>query len=220
MGHFEGALTALAHAEAAGASEPAVALERSGLLLDRGDDQAARCVLDAAIANDPFDPSLRRARAIARERACDPRGAVSDARLARDLDPSSFSMDDALRLARMLEATGDSSAAVASLEYALEIHGPSAILVLRVAELELESRRFNAALAAIDRLQRAGVAPFDIALRRGEVLERAGRSERARAEWHEARALLDRLPAARRRAPAIRGRYREVIRLVEESDRR
>ena len=217
IGHYGAALVALDHAEAAGAARTAVALERSSVHRERGDMLASMLVLDAAIAAAPWEAALRRARASARVLECDQRGAAIDGRIARELDPASFSIEDELQLAQALEISGESCAAVESLHYALAAHGPAVMLIVCVVETELRASHFDAALAAIDRLQNAGVAPFEVWRRRGVVFDRAGRPKEARAAWRQSAALIDRLPPSRRSAPAMRRRYEEIAALIETS---
>jgi tetratricopeptide (TPR) repeat protein len=90
-----------------------------------------------------------------------------------------------------LLSLGRRSEALTALEAGLARIGPAVSLELAAVDLEVELGRYEAALARLDRLLgRTAVSPAWV-VRRGEVLERAGRPAEARAEYARALALID-----------------------------
>ena len=118
-----------------------------------------------------------------------------------------------------LLSLGKKQDALRALDEGMTRVGPVVSLVLPAIDLELDLGRSDAALARLDAL--AGGAnpnPTWIA-RRGEILEQAGRSADARAEYAKALALLDARPPGRRGKPLEDLRQRLVTALAK-TDRR
>jgi tetratricopeptide (TPR) repeat protein len=91
----------------------------------------------------------------------------------------------------VLLSLGRRSEALTALEAGLARIGPAVSLELAAVDLEVELGRYDAALARLDRLLgRSTVSPAWV-VRRGEVLERAGRPVEARVEYARALALID-----------------------------
>lgn len=80
--------------------------------------------------------------------------------------------------------------------------GPIVSLVLPAIELDRRLGRFDSALARLDPLARTGGLERWLFLR-GEIEEQAGRADRARAAYLEARRTLETLPEHRRQARTL-----------------
>jgi len=123
-----------------------------------------------------------------------------------------------LHLARVraLAAGGDATLreALRALDEADARLGPVPALVQEGLALELRAGRTDAALARLDRLSATARRRESWLVQRAEILEHAGRSEQAVAEYAAALASLEALPPARRAAPAaltLAARAREGI---------
>lgn len=110
-----------------------------------------------------------------------------------------------LERARALRAAGPAhrGRVLAGLEEGLRSLGPAVPLLLEAIDLEVEAGLYDDALARLDRLSAPPAGPDSWLVRRGAILERAGRDAEARAAYGAALAGLGTLPAGRRRAPAI-----------------
>jgi tetratricopeptide (TPR) repeat protein len=109
-----------------------------------------------------------------------------------------------LARARTLAGAGEADEALASLDRASATLGPVPSLGLYAIELELAERRFDAALARLERLHAGSARRDDWLVSRAAILERAGRTGEARASYGEALAAVAALAPSRRRAPATR----------------
>jgi len=89
--------------------------------------------------------------------------------------------------------------AVAGLDEGIQRLGPLVTLELAAIELELLRGRTDAALARVDRLAAAAPRKEQWLARRGEILERAGRTAEARAAFAAVLDAIETLPEARRR---------------------
>lgn len=109
-----------------------------------------------------------------------------------------------LERAAALTAAGQKPAALAGLDEALRRCGNLVTLQQAAIALELELGRPEAALARIDRVLADLPRKESWLVRRGEILERAGRPAEARHTFAEALALIDQLPARHRETKAMR----------------
>jgi tetratricopeptide (TPR) repeat protein len=109
-----------------------------------------------------------------------------------------------LERARALRATrpAQRERALAGLEEGLRTLGPAIPLLLETIDLEVEAGLYDAALHHLDRLSAFQARSESWLVRRGEILEKAGRSAEARAVYGAALVRLGTLPAGRRHAPA------------------
>jgi tetratricopeptide (TPR) repeat protein len=110
-------------------------------------------------------------------------------------DPSFY-----LERARLLEAAGPEQleSAIRGLDEGLERLGRPVTLQLYAIELEQKRGDADAALARLDRIAAGAGRQEPWLVRRGEILEQAGRVEEARAAYRAALAEIDKLPASRR----------------------
>lgn len=80
--------------------------------------------------------------------------------------------------------------------------GPLVLLELPALELDVQLKRYDAALQRVDVLAAHSPRQEEWLRRRGEILELAGRPAEARAAWAAAWAALETLPPHRRQVPA------------------
>jgi tetratricopeptide (TPR) repeat protein len=92
--------------------------------------------------------------------------------------------------------------ALAGLDQGIDRLGPVPALSALALELELDLGRHEAALARLDRIEPAGAGRAHWLVRRGDVLNHAGRATEAWVAWSEALELLGDLPPGRRDSPA------------------
>lgn len=107
--------------------------------------------------------------------------------------------------ARLLASRGDEHVgdAILGLDQGLESFGQVAPLQLCAIELEVRRKHYDAALKRIDRVVRERARQEKWLLRRGEVLEAAGRLAEARAAYTAALEATDRLPRSRRQTRLV-----------------
>src|SRR5439155_22460749 len=92
---------------------------------------------------------------------------------------------------------------VRGLDAGVDKLGPVVTLQLYAIELELQRGRYDAALARLDTIAAQSVRQETWLARRGEILERAGRADSARATYATALTTLDTLPPSARRVGAM-----------------
>lgn len=130
--------------------------------------------------------------------------AAGDYRRAVDLAPRA-GPQAFLDCARAFDAAAGEylEAALRCLDDGLERLGTVVSLERQAIELELRARRFDGALARLDRLAGVSPQPYPWWVERGEVLEQAGRPDEARQAFLEAREAIGRLPPGRRGSRAV-----------------
>lgn len=107
-----------------------------------------------------------------------------------------------LERARAQAGDGRVEEALRGLDEGVRRLGPLVTLEVYGIELELKQKRYDAALARLDRITGQADRKDSWLARRGEILEQAGRREEARRSYRAALAAIDSLPAARRNVPA------------------
>lgn len=190
----------------------AVALARARLFLDleRG-DRAARS-LDDLLAREPrHGPALLLlARALATQGRHDEaaRAAEQALRHHRALRPEDVSF-----AAHCFESSRppQPARALACLELGLAKLGPCLAVELHALEREQELGRFDDGLKRLDRLQSHARRTENLCLRRGLLLEQAGRPELAEQAFAAGQRALDELPASRRELPLVNQLRRQLV---------
>jgi tetratricopeptide (TPR) repeat protein len=172
---------------------------RGRLLLDRERFGPAEEVFARFLRRAPDHVAAHSLRAEALLRLGQPRKAADAYARALRIRPSAGLY---LARARTLAGAGESKEALATLDRAAETLGPVPSLELYAIDLELAERRFDAALARLDRLHAGAARKDDWLVGRADILERAGRTNEARTSYREALAVVAELPPSRRRAPA------------------
>ena len=110
-----------------------------------------------------------------------------------------------LERARALMAAGPQhlDQALQGLDEGLQKLGEPVALQLYAVELEVGARRYDAALSRLDRLAAGSVRKEPWLMRKGAVLEAAGRPSEAREVYRQALDAIDALPASRRDNRAV-----------------
>ncbi len=211
-GDFDGALDAVAHAEAHGARARDVAFARADVFAAAGWLRSARRHLDRLADETPGDPNvlLRRARVLARQG--EPAAAARDyaTALAAADRPAP---DHFVEHRDALVAAGDVEGALAALDAGIARLGPTVSLELPAAALALDLGRVDDALARVDLVLKQSPENPLLLARRGEILQRAGRGADAHAAYARALAALERRPRRLRspRATALEHEIRTAL---------
>lgn len=176
---------------------------RGRTLLKFGRLAPARAALDTFLARVPYhaEAHLLRARALSgqREHAAAIRDFDRHLELVAEPLPECF-----LERAQALVALGDQTAALASLDAGLRRLGNLVTLQNAAIALELSLGRPDAALARVDRVLAGLDRKESWLVRRGEILEVAGRADEARHAYGDALSSIDRLPAHHRETKSMR----------------
>jgi tetratricopeptide (TPR) repeat protein len=93
--------------------------------------------------------------------------------------------------------------ALRGLEEGIKKLGPLVTLQLYALDVELKQKRFDAALARLDRLAEQFPRQETWLARRGEILQQAGRRNEAREAFKATLKAIAALPASRRQVPAM-----------------
>jgi tetratricopeptide (TPR) repeat protein len=102
-----------------------------------------------------------------------------------------------------LDAPRSAATALGVLDEGMARIGPAPALVRLAIELEVELGRVEAALDRIDDMVRRSRRPERWLVRRGELMEEAGRCEEAAGAYRAALRAVDRLPPRHRRTAAV-----------------
>lgn len=176
------------------------------LKLDAGEPAEARAFLDQYLKLRPTDPEALAARARALgvlgkhlEAAKDFTGAIANAPNATPR-PEYF-----LERARALEAAGPShiAEALAGLDDGVERLGDVITLQLYAVDLELARGNYEGALRRLDQIAVRSVRQEPWLIRKGTILEAAGRKEDARAAYEQTLIAIGELPSSRRSNKAV-----------------
>jgi predicted Zn-dependent protease len=162
----------------------------------------ALLVLDRYLAERPFEAEGLATRARARWRLGDLDGAAQDFARAIEVYPAKRLPPPELYLetARALAAQGGARVdeALRVLDEGLARLGRPVTLALSALQLELDRKRYPQALARLDEAAQGSPRKELWLLRRGRILEDAGRAEEAHADYREALAAVEKSPAFRR----------------------
>jgi predicted Zn-dependent protease len=202
-GDLDAALADFARAAALDPRNEAVELLRGRTLVDARRPQLALPHLDRFVARRPRDAAGWLERARAHEAAQARQAAAADYERALALLPRP-TPDDYLRRFRAQLAAGRPEAALGGLDEGIARLGPLEALEQPAIELELEARRFDQALARLDRLAALSPRKESFHQRRGEILLRAGRAAEARRSFRAALDAVAALPPHLRDTHAMR----------------
>lgn len=199
LGDWNGALLDLQRAARAGADGFDVALGEAAVHLAAGDQAKAEASATRAILRDPDDRDARVIRARARVSLGLYREASDDFGRAIALSPVR-PLDLVFARAAALADAPDLGprAALDSLEEEMARRGQLPSLVLLVVEYERQLHLHHSALARLRALRAQGWSPVRCGLLSGDIQQDAGRTDDARASWHEALASLESRPTRRR----------------------
>jgi predicted Zn-dependent protease len=203
-GDFPGALLDLEAAAKLSPGRPGLDALRGRLALESGHSEAAIAPLERALLARPEDPESRLSLARALVAVGRPLDAAGHYALAIDQAPVKLPAHY-LECARALRSPGPEyrdRAREARDEGLIRLGTLAALANLAIA-LEVESGRFDAALDRLDALSTASPRKETLRARRAEILEQAGRSTEARAEWGRALAEIQALAPHQRQTPAM-----------------
>lgn len=189
--------------------DPALAevlLQLGELQLDAGKSQEAKRTLDEFLRRRPNDGRGHAARARAEVRLGQHLAAAGDWTRAIDAAANGLAGPGYyLERARALAAAGPQhlDAALRGLDKGLAALGEPVTLQLYAIDLEVQRERWDAALARLERIAARSPRKETWLLRRGEILENAGRPRDARAAYLATLTALDTLPPGRRQSRAM-----------------
>jgi len=215
---------ALADYDRAGDLDPRLAgpdLGRAAVWLETDAPAAALAAADRVLARAPEHSEGRRLRARSLLALLRPAEAAEEwgRLIAETAKPRP---EHYAERARALAAAGDAhlAEAVATLDEGIRRLGPLVTLDLLAIELELRLGRSDAALSRVERQSEATPRKEGWLLRRGEILEQAGRPAEARQAFAGSLAALAALPPGRRQTRAIEElRQRSEAALARTADR-
>jgi tetratricopeptide (TPR) repeat protein len=203
-GDWDAALADLDQAASLDPKLPALDFLRGRLLADAGWPLSARVALDRFVTRNPRHVESRIARARVLVKLDRRLAAAED--FSRAIADSPESRPD-LYVERAQALTGEGPAhyaqALKGLEEGARKLGPLVVLQLYAADLEVKLKRYDEALARLDRLAEQAPRKETWFARKGEILREAGRIEESQAAFRAALAALEQLPIARRNVPAM-----------------
>jgi tetratricopeptide (TPR) repeat protein len=183
----------------------AVDLAEGWMQLEAGRPERAQAALDNFLAREPGHPNGRALRARAHMALGRPLEAADDLTAAIDAAATAADPDWYLARAAALAAAGPSraAAAIAGLDEGRARLGQLLLLDVAALDLEVAAGELAAALARVDRIAAAAPRHEQWLIRRGEILERLGRTDEARLAYRAALAAIAALPASRRDVAAV-----------------
>ncbi len=174
--------------------------------LEAGSPEKACSFLDRYLASRPNDAAANAARGRALAEMGKHLAAVEDFDRAIAHSPGDHKMPELyLERARALVAAGPQhlDRAIAGLDEGLERLGEPVTLQLYAIDLEVEAKRYNAALKRLDLLASRAARQEPWLMRKGAVLEAAGRREDALKVYRKALEAVESLPQHRRGSKAV-----------------
>jgi predicted Zn-dependent protease len=175
--------------------------------LEAGKPGEARAFLDRYLAERPKDPTGRATRARALVELGQPLAAAEDYTRALALQPENSPKPEYyLERARALVAAGPKhlDRAIAGLDEGLEKLGDPVTLQLYATDLEIEAERYDAALRRVDRIAAQSVRQEPWLMRKGSILEAAGRPGKALEMYRTALEKIAALPESRKQNRAVK----------------
>jgi tetratricopeptide (TPR) repeat protein len=192
------------------------------LKLDADLPKKAKQALDRFLAKEPDHARALVARARALARLGQPLAAVRDYDRALQAHGKDHRPEPTyyLERARALADAGPEhlDTAVKGLDEGLERLGQPVTLQLYAIELELERGRHDAALARLDRIASRANRQESWLVRRGEILESAGRTVEARGAYAAALDALEKLSVSRRGSRAMQRLQAQAVAALERLD--
>jgi tetratricopeptide (TPR) repeat protein len=208
---WEAAFAAVKSAVEHGAHSEEVTAERGMIFLDSGRPREAIAEFDKLLGPGVERPMIRYARGRAWMDAGESERAASDyGRAVEKMNEPT--PDHVLAWRDALLAAGHREAALDALDRGMRRVGVVPSLQLPAVDLALGLNRLDDAIARLDTLLRRNPGNEAWLLRKGEILQRAGRNEEARQSFILALTYIEARPAARRGE-----RIRELERQVRTS---
>lgn len=194
---WDGALVSFAHALAHGADPDVIAAARAHVFLEAGFPRMAKLEYDLLLAKRPDDFDVLFERGRAQLALGQVEGADQDFTRAiahmRTPRPEHIIVH-----AQAWLKVGKPADALRALEAGLTRVGPLPSLQLTAIDLDVELQRYDSALARLDVLLRQTPTNEAWIARRADILQRAGRTDEARAERARALRQIESRPPQRR----------------------
>ena len=178
-------------------SLPAVDLARGDMLLAAGRPQAAKIALDRFLAKQPDHAVALVLHARVLVQLGQRLAAAEDFTHAIAQEPEPRP-EHYLERAQALAAEGEGhiDEALRGLDEGIQKLGPLVVLELLAIDLELRKKGYDAALARLEQIAAQSERKEEWLVRRGEILEQAGRAEEAHEAFLQAQAAIQSLPAS------------------------
>lgn len=196
---------ALGDYERAARLDPVLSLARpyrGRMLLEANRPEAAKLDLDRFLLERPDDAEALLARARAQAQLGAAKAAATDFKRAIALLPNP-GPEPYVELAQALRGAGLADEALRGLDEGIARLGSIVTLELLAIDLELDLRRYDAALARLDRIAVQSARQETWLARRGEILQRAGRTQEATEAFAAALRAIEALPPPQRRVRAL-----------------
>jgi predicted Zn-dependent protease len=193
------------------------------LKLEEGKPADSKAALDLYIAKRPHDADAQAYRG----RALTKLGKYVEAAESFSLAVANMPNDRPrpeyyFERAQALEAAGIShlDEALRGLDEGMRRLGDPVVLQDYAIELELKGRRYDAALARLDQLAARSQRKETWLIRRGEILEVAGRYDEARSAYQGSLKAIEILPPSRRRNRAVERLQEQALAALKRLDER
>ena len=199
---WQAALVDLEKAARLGADEGDLVYLRGRALKAGKQWAAAKVALDEFFATHPANAAAHAERARVLWQLDHKSAALDDFRAAMNLSPRP-EPELVNEVAEALDAQALPEESLKVLDDGIQVLGNVPQLVLKAMEYEIAAKRFDAALARVDAMQKMMPRPEPWMARRASVLAQAGRYEDSRAAWKALREHLMALPNLERGSHAM-----------------
>jgi len=200
--NWEAAEADYAKAEQLDAKLVGVDFCRARMLDDAGRLPESRTIFDKYLSRYPTDAEALIGRARVLVKLKDRKSAISDYRrgleFSRDPQPDYY-----LELAQNLSAEGQGSEALQALDDGIKKLGPIPTLQVPALDIEMERKRYDAALARLETIMKPAARKESWLARRGDILLLAGRPAEARKSYEAALSAIQILPWRIQQGPAM-----------------
>jgi tetratricopeptide (TPR) repeat protein len=202
LGQFQNARADYDRAQKVNPAMVEIVFYRGRLWLEAGRPANAKSELDAYLRLRPTHVEALFTRAKALEQLKEFRGAAADYTRALELTPRP-TPDHFIARSQAQVAAGALSDALAGIEQAIEKLGPLVTLESQAIDIELRLKRWDRALARLDRMAAQSTRKESYLERRGAIQMQAGRTQDARASFAAALKALEALPRNLRQTKAM-----------------
>ena len=201
---FDAAQADYDHAFALDPKLPTLDFAKGRMFLDANWPLSSKIALDRFIAKNPNHAEAFVTRARALVKLNQRLAAVEDYTRAIDLTAEGrpeLYLERAQAL--VAEGTNNLNAALKGLDEGVAKLGPLVTLHLYALDLEVEAKRYDAALTRLEQVMARSPRKETWLERRGNILRQAGREAEARQAYESALKAMDTLPPVRRNVPAM-----------------
>lgn len=182
---WDAALAAYEKARDLGADDARIALLEGAAYLGADWPQMARARFELILAKKPNDPDARLGRARAWMKLDHPEEATTDYRVVIETMPE-LQPGYVLEYRDALVAADRSADAISALDAGIQRLGQVPALQLAAIDTQVDASNYDDALRRLDRLLATSPGHPQWSARRGEILERAGRTDEARLAYADA----------------------------------